>query len=317
MHEPLVSIILPTYRRPELLTRAISSVLAQTYPHWEILVVDDNDDASAGRVATEAFMRRHAAEPRIRYLKHDHNKGLPTARNTGIRASSGPLVAFLDDDDEWAPEKLARQVEVLSGAEDVVLVYTGLEIVDTHGRLIRHMAPDPRGLSPVKLLEENWIGTPSSVMCRRSALVAAGSFDARMPSLEDWDLYLRLPGRFAFVDEPLTIYYLHDGGRMMDDSQTLVRASEIIYQKNRRELNRQRRAHAAFLRRYARVLRNAGDKRQSRRFLGRSLSLRPLDRLTVRHLLELELGEAGMATLHKLTAPLRALFGGSKTPSKS
>lgn len=315
MREPLVSIIIPTYRRPALLSRAIASVLAQTYTRWEILVVDDNDADSVARRETEAFMQRHANEPRIRHLTHARNKGLPAARNTGILASSGLLVAFLDDDDAWLPEKLGRQVALFRAAEDLVLVYTGLRFVDTHGRLIRTKRADPQGLSRDRLLEENWIGTPSSVMCRRSALVDIGLFDERMRSLEDWDLYLRLDGQFGLVDEPLSIYYLHNTGRMMDNDETLVRASEVIYRKNRHELLKKPASHAAFLRRYARVHLHAGHRGLARRFLRQSLALRPLDRKTLRHLLELELGEDGVESLRQATMRLRARFSRAGTSS--
>jgi glycosyltransferase involved in cell wall biosynthesis len=309
MSDPLVSVIIPTYRRPELLTRAIASVVEQTYERREILVVDDNDAKSRARAETEALMRDYADVPRLRYLKHDVNKGLPAARNTGIAAASGSLVAFLDDDDTWLPEKLARQVEVFRGSEDIVLVYTGLRFVDTEGNLLRTLPARPKGVERDRLLEENWIGTPSSVMCRRSALLEIGGFDENMPSLEDWEFYIRLRGRFAFVDEPLTNYYLHDGGRMMEDYQTRVSALELLYQKNLPELLRKRRSHAAILGQFGYVLLAAGERAQARRYVLRSLWLRPFSRRMVRLLLKVELGEAGAAKVSKVTGAVRALIG--------
>ncbi len=84
MNSPLVSVVIPTYKRPGLLEQAITSVLAQTYSDWELIVVDDNDEDTSYREDTERFMTRYRGEPRIRYAKHRRNSGLPAARNTGI-----------------------------------------------------------------------------------------------------------------------------------------------------------------------------------------------------------------------------------------
>src|SRR5699024_5570587 len=111
-----VSIVIPTHARPVFLGRAIDSVLRQTFPAWELLVVDDNPPGSEARVVTERFMEDFRWEARIRYLQHPTNLGGGAARNTGIRAAKGPYVAFLDDDDEWLPEKLALQLERIAAA---------------------------------------------------------------------------------------------------------------------------------------------------------------------------------------------------------
>jgi glycosyltransferase involved in cell wall biosynthesis len=317
MSDPLVSVIIPTFRRPELLTRALASVLEQTYEHWEILVVDDNDACSRARVETEALMRSYEGVPRLRYLKHQANKGLPAARNTGIAAASGSLIAFLDDDDAWLPEKLAKQVKVFRGADDVVLVYTGLHFVDNEGHLLKTSLPSPEGIEEDRLLEENWIGTPSSVMCRRSALVAAGAFDENMPSLEDWELYIRLRGRFAFVDEALTTYHLHDGGRMMEDLETRARALELLYQKNLDELIRKRRQHAAILGQFGYVMLASGKRGRARRYVLHSLYLHPFNRRMLRLLMRVELGEAGAARVGKLTGTVRGIVNRRRKTSET
>jgi glycosyltransferase involved in cell wall biosynthesis len=310
--EPLISVIIPTFRRPDLLSRAIASVLSQTYTHWEILVVDDNNPGSAARGETEAVMAAYRSDQRIHHLKHESNQGLPTARNTAIRVARGSLVAFLDDDDEWLPAKLERQVEAFAADETVTLVYTGRRAVDTDGRLVRLFPADPNGLIRDCLLEENWIGTPSSVMCRREALVAAGMFDPNMPSLEDWDMYLRLGGRFARVPEPLTVYYMHDGGRMMDDYKTVAKAMGLIYRKNRRELRARRAAHAGFLGHHGHVLYHAGERRRAQQLMLRSLALDPFKRRTVRHLMKATFSEERMDRLRRRTAPLRSFLRRSK-----
>lgn len=319
MRDPLVSIIIPTFRRPALLTRAIASVRSQTFTRWEILVVDDNDPGTSAREETRVLMQRYADEPRIRYLEHERNQGLPAARNTAIAAAAGPLVAFLDDDDEWLPEKLERQVAVLRARDDVALVYTGRRVVDGDGRLIRIMRADPLGLDRDALLEQNHVHTPSSVVCRRSALVEAGAFDERLPSLEDWDLYLRLSAdhAFAFVDEQLTVYYHHDGGRMMEDYASLAAAYDILHDKHLHRFAPRRRAYAAFLRHHARVLHRAGDRRRARSTAWRSLRANALDRGALKLLLQIEMGEARVETLRRGTARLRGAVQRSDASSGS
>jgi glycosyltransferase involved in cell wall biosynthesis len=316
---PLVSVVIPTFGRPELLSRALASVLAQTYAHWEAVVVDDNDPASTARAATRRVMRGHADEPRIRYVEHDRNAGLPAARNTGIDASSGPLIAFLDDDDAWLSEKLQAQVAVFAARDDVALVYTGRLVVDGDGRLQRTERADPRGLDRAELVEANRVHTPSSVMCRRSALLAVGAFDEAMPALEDWDLYLRLGDAYAFalVEEPLTVYYRHDGGRMMEDHATLIRAHERLHRKHVHGLGADRTLHAACWRRYARALLRAGRRGAARRAAWRALSAQALDRRTLKLLLQVQVGEAGVDALSRSNARLRGLFGRGGTASPS
>ena len=101
---PVVSVIIPTYNRAHLIGRAIRSVLDQTYQDWELIVVDDaSTDDIPGIV-------KGFTDGRVKYIRHDENKGAAAARNTGIQAARGAYIAFLDSDDEWLPEKLERQV---------------------------------------------------------------------------------------------------------------------------------------------------------------------------------------------------------------
>src|SRR5688500_9781977 len=122
-HNPIVSVVIPTYNRAHLIRRAIDSVVAQTFADWELIVVDDasKDDA-------EGVVRSYG-DSRMRYVRHDVNKGASAARNTGLYAAHGEFVAFLDSDDEWLPEKLASQVELFranpGGFASLGVVLTG------------------------------------------------------------------------------------------------------------------------------------------------------------------------------------------------
>ena len=117
-HEPLVTVIIPTYRRATLLARAIEHVRRQTYRNLEIIVVDDGSPDSTGDV-----VRTNAAQDsRIRYVRHERNKGLPAARNTGIRAATGEYIAFIDDDDEWRADKIERQLRAMGDCDAVLCI---------------------------------------------------------------------------------------------------------------------------------------------------------------------------------------------------
>ena len=113
MTSPFVSVIIPTYKRPDTLDRAVRCVLNQTYPNVEAIVVDDNDPDTEGRLRTEEMMKQFEGNPRVKYIKHDHNRNGSAARNTGVRSSRAEYVAFLDDDDEFMTGKIAAQVQVL------------------------------------------------------------------------------------------------------------------------------------------------------------------------------------------------------------
>ena len=154
--KPLVTVIIPTFNRASVVGRAIRSVLRQTFPNWELLVVDD-----ASTDGTEREVRSYS-DKRVKYIRHTQNRRISAARNTGIRAAQGGYVSFLDDDDEWLPEKLAKEVEVLRNSDpEVGLVYTGKTVYDEHGRVLQVRMPTLSGWVYDAMLERHFIGSPS------------------------------------------------------------------------------------------------------------------------------------------------------------
>lgn len=125
MEKLKVSVITPTYKRSEMLPRAIKSVLAQTYKNIEIVVVDDNDPDSEWRKTTEQRMEEFTNDSRVVYVRHDKNMNGSAARNTGIKASTGNIITYLDDDDWYYPEKVEKQVEYLLTHPEHHAVYCG------------------------------------------------------------------------------------------------------------------------------------------------------------------------------------------------
>lgn len=240
---PLVSVVIPAFGRADTLPRAMESVLAQDWPSLEVLVVDDaSPDATPEIVAGFA-----AADPRVRHLRQPENRGVAAARNRGIREASGPLVAFLDADDEWLPDKLGRQVEALrSAGPGTGLVYTGVESVGARGEreVVRAQL---RGHVFARMLARNILhGAPSSALVRRSVFATIGLFDESLPAAEDYELWLRLTRFYAVEAIPTPSIRYHDpAGDPMEDERRRSRnlaanraAREIIFQRFRPELRR-------------------------------------------------------------------------------
>lgn len=183
----LVSVVIPTYNRGYCVAACIDSVLAQTLDDFEIIVVDDaSGDDTAARVAA-------IGDPRITYLALASNQGGAVARNTGIRRARGEFVAFLDSDDLWLPDKLAKQVDGLRArGPECGLSYTWLACVDDDGVETLRIHPDIDGFCFEQMLVSNFIGSFSNLVVRRDLLVAAGGLDEDFRSCQDWDLFIRL-----------------------------------------------------------------------------------------------------------------------------
>lgn len=180
-----VSVIIPTYNRSQMVTRAVSSVLFQTFKDFEVIVVDDGstDDTldRLGQFDRHIVLHRHAA-----------NLGVSAARNSGIQVARSPLIAFLDSDDYWLPGKLAAQVEFFKQTPDAVACQTE-EIWIRRGRRAnprnKHLKPSGDIFLPsLKLC----LVSPSAVMVKASLLRNVGLFDEDLPACEDYDLWLRI-----------------------------------------------------------------------------------------------------------------------------
>jgi glycosyltransferase involved in cell wall biosynthesis len=198
--DPRVSIVIAVYNGAPTIERALASVFAQTYTDYEVIVVNDGSTDD-----TAAVLARFG--DRIRVITQS-NRGLSAARNAGVRASTGEYVAFLDDDDEWMPEKLARCVPVLDADRDCALVYTLALKVDPQGRPMGTDARPDGAESPTmnEMLAHPWNVVPSQFVVRRDVFERAGGFHERfITSCED--LYFLLSarefGHFRCVPEPL------------------------------------------------------------------------------------------------------------------
>ena len=184
-----VSVVIPTFNRAGKVARAVSSVLDQTFTDHEIIVIDDGS-SDGTRETISQFGGR------ITYIAHPSNLGVSAARNTGIRRSSAPFLAFLDSDDYWLPEKLRAQIGFFETKPEAVACQTK-EIWIRKGHRVnprdRHQKPSGDIFEPSLRL---CLVSPSAVMLKRSLLEEVGLFDEALPACEDYDLWLRISCRY-------------------------------------------------------------------------------------------------------------------------
>ena len=216
---PDVSVVIPTHNRRRLLGPTLRSVLAQRGVDFEVVVVDDGStDGTAETVAA-------LGDRQVRLWRHRHPRGVATARNAGAAAAHGAWVAFLDDDDLWAPDKLARQLAAVG--REPGWVYAGAVEVDGAGRLLGGAPPPPPDTLLAELTRRNPMPAGSSnVMVRTALLHDAGGFDPALRHLADWDLWLRLARRDrpACVPAPLVAYRIHSAQATMDTTGMVAEA---------------------------------------------------------------------------------------------
>lgn len=233
MRRPKVSVILPTYNRPDRLTEALQSVLRQTCQDFEIVVVNDGGTDVGATVAA-------LNDGRIMYIQHDRNRGLAASRNTGLTAASGTYIAYLDDDDRYLPNHLETLVSVLDQGEYKV-AYTDAwrvheQVVDNRHIEIGRDVPYSYDFNAAHLLVSNYFPV-LCMMHRRDCLEQVGRFDESLYAHEDWDLWIRMATVFPFKHMPCTtaeFSWRTDGSSMTSATQeTYWRTTEIIYRKYR------------------------------------------------------------------------------------
>ena len=216
-----VCTIIPAYNAEAFLHRAIDSVLNQTAPVDEIIVVDDGSKDSTCAVAESYGPRVH--------LIRQKNAGPAAARNLGVRSSNSDFIAFLDADDAWQPQKIEKQLAAFAANPGAVLCYTGVTHVHTEG-----WQEDFPVRPPDVLRSELRLGNPklvpSCVMLTRAAFLQVGGFDTSLKGSEDWDLVIALLdlGPFYAVDEPLTLYQVSDSSLSADADWMFLETRKML-----------------------------------------------------------------------------------------
>ena len=278
MSVPRVSVILPAFNRETLVARAIDSVLAQTWTDFELIVVDD-----ASTDDTRTVLERYRAHPRVRLVLSDTNRGGSGARNLGIEAARGTLIAFQDSDDVWLPHKLAAQVAALDAHAHAGLCYCASVYADG-GRT--YYIPEPvfdrlDGDMSSEILRRNATST-QTLLIRREDLDRAGHFDASLKRFQDWDLMIRVAQvtEFVFLPEPMVMIFATPGNISSVAANDALSRAAILAKYA--PLFRAVPAHGA-RNHYitARIWQKLGEQAKARPHLKAAMALRPSLRLVL------------------------------------
>jgi len=219
----LVSVIIPTYKRPDTLGRAIESVLKQTYAEIEIIVVDDNDEKSLYRKETSDFMERYSPNPQVIYLHHKNNKGASAARNTGIAHSKAKYIAFLDDDDEFLPRKIEKQLTLIEQRDNSWgAVYSNFSR-KTGGEINYISSNTAEGNLVLDLfLRKTDFAAGSTLLIKRYILEELNGFDETFTRHEEWGLLVQFFRKYKIACASETLVICH-----MDSSINRPTLSEL------------------------------------------------------------------------------------------
>jgi glycosyltransferase involved in cell wall biosynthesis len=238
---PQVSVVVPTKNRDALLRQTLSTIRWQQGVIFEVLVVDDG---SEDRGLVERIVA-DVGDARFRIVRHDQSRGVSETRNHGSAEAKAPWVAFCDDDDLWAPDKLAKQLDAARRVPAAGWVYVGSVNVAPGNRVVGG-EPPPTPEQVIERLEESNVipGGSSGVMARRALLLDVGGFDPSLQPLADWDLWLRMlrVSPPACVAEPLVAYRVHALNMSLDTRR--VEADFVVV------AGRYPRANPAVLHRY-------------------------------------------------------------------
>jgi glycosyltransferase involved in cell wall biosynthesis len=218
MNTPFISIIIPAYNGEKFLPRSIGSVLAQTYRNIELIVADDGSTDGTKKIV-EAFCK---TDSRVSYRYEENSGGPARPKNFAMQYAKGEYVAYLDQDDEWAPKKLEKQMALFAvnsahssaarTGKELGLVGCDAFLAHDNGKVFgRYKTPTIPAPFPA-LLDRNYIHSNSSVLLRREVIERVGARDEQLKYAEDWDMWIRIAAagyRFAFVREPLFKYYFY------------------------------------------------------------------------------------------------------------
>lgn len=252
--DKLVTGIITTYKREiRIVKRALESILAQSYRTLEVIVVDDNreDEASLKLSRAIADMVEDLAKTTdisIRVIKTENGKhGAQAARNTGIHNAKGSYLAFLDDDDEWLPEKIEKQMKLLEKRSDAGMCFTrGYRINEAFNPpYINDFQGDAfkSEVSYIELLRGDCIGTTTQALIPKTTFEKVGEFDEKLPARQDYEMWIRIASQFPIVgvDEPLFNYYKNGVGEQITHNwDKCIEGHTILYNKYKKDIDADR-----------------------------------------------------------------------------
>lgn len=266
-----VSVIIPTYNRENLIKKALDSVEAQTYPDYEVVVIDDGSTDHT-REVVESYGEK------VHYF-YQENQGIAGARNAGIKRSSGEYIAFLDSDDYWLPEKLERQMALFGEHPEYGMVASCCASVRLDGRFRGKNRPGKSGWILRDLFNKNFIRTSSAVI-KKVCLEKVGLFDEALSECEEYDLWLRIAAQYpiGFINESLAVYVDNPEGVSTDSLAGRLLRLQVLeknYLKKKIPEKMYHRRIADTCHYIGRHYLKKGDKPEGRYYLERAQRLAP------------------------------------------
>ena len=299
-----ISVVIPTHNRSDVLPRAIKSIQTQTYKVDEIIVVSDGSTDDTEEVVSSLM----ADDPRIHFINYYPGINGNYARNKGIEFASGDIIGFLDDDDEWLPHKVKKQMEVFHSDPSIGLVYSGQNCIFEDLKICYQTKPSWKGDLSHRIFVHNDIGTTSQVMIRSSILKQTGLFDEKLSALQDYDLWIRCCQitKVGFVYEPCINYYNSIGRKQVSgNTDKFLSSMETILEKYKNIIgefdeNYQKEVYAGRKISIAqRNLRN-NDGKNARKYLKESWKIRPSKKVILMYI--------GSFFSYKTILKVRSLF---------
>ena len=220
-----ITTIIPVRNREQLVVRALESVMSQTYPSMEVIVVDDaSTDGTPHVVENLAKKFRN-----LILIRLTENVGAARARNVGAEVAKGDLLAFLDSDDTWYPKKLEKQINEFQANKDIVAIFCGCLVTTNNSS---HRTIPPTDMSLMALYHRNPCSC-STLLMPKKAFAQVGGFDVSLPSCQDWDLFIRLAeiGKIRVVQEELSENYEHTEHRISNDKPGVLLGHHIVFNK--------------------------------------------------------------------------------------
>jgi glycosyltransferase involved in cell wall biosynthesis len=269
---PMVSVVIPTYNRAHLVSRAIQSVLDQTYRDFELIIVDDGSTDNTEEVV------RAFHDARIIYLKQPSNRGVSAARNAGIKAAQGNYIAFQDSDDEWLPQKLEKQMALFKEDKkgDLGLVLCEYLVLEKGQEI--HSVPNIKRLNYEQLISHPgaYNEGPSRYLLKRDLTERELYFDENLRACEDWDLLLRMSHicRIDYAKEVLVKYIIHNETHL-GSYRNILDARNILLKKYAKELELKPKALSYSFRQNALDNFQLGQMRDMRYYLYASIKAYP------------------------------------------
>lgn len=276
MYDRLISVVIPSYKREaSLMKRSVLSVLGQTYKNVEIIVVDDNPNDSELCVDIKRFCDQFG---QVHYVKLDGNQGACAARNLGIEKSKGEWIGFLDDDDEWLPQKLEKSIPHFRDNIGIVASPGYILVEDDSGNVVEKKDYHYNDTNKERIVHEDFlakdlIGSTSQAIVRKKCFAVCGGFDVSLPARQDYEMWIRISQKYDvyYVNEKLFHHYMHTGEQISTNPHKSIVGFNTILKKYSDEFKRHPAAYVRMNIRIYKEARRANERKVMAGAIGRCI----------------------------------------------